>query len=80
MAPQRQNIKQKQYCNKFNKDLKMVHVKKIFKKNFRIYYIWDIVPSILYISFNSNTNNPVKYALLFSTFFPRGLSSVEKLG
>ena len=26
-------IKQKQYCNKFNKDLKMVHIKeKIFKK------------------------------------------------
>ena len=28
-----QNIKQKQYCNKFNKDfLKMVHIKKILKK------------------------------------------------
>ena len=29
------NIKQKQYCNIFNKDLKMVHIKKkkIFKKN-----------------------------------------------
>ena len=26
------NIKQKQYCNKFNKQLKMVHIKKIFKK------------------------------------------------
>ena len=24
----KQNIKQKQYCNKFNKDLKMVHIKK----------------------------------------------------
>ena len=29
--PTNQNIKQKQYCNKFNKDLKMVHIKK--KKN-----------------------------------------------
>ena len=28
--PKNQNIKQKQYCNKFNKDLKkMVHIKKI---------------------------------------------------
>ena len=28
-----QNIKQKQYCNKFNKDFKMVHrEKKVFKK------------------------------------------------
>ena len=26
--PKNQNIKQKRYCNKFNKDLKMVHVKK----------------------------------------------------
>ena len=26
---ERQNIKQKQYGNKFNKDLKMVHIKKI---------------------------------------------------
>ena len=24
----KQNIKQKQYCNKFNKDLKMVYIKK----------------------------------------------------
>ena len=30
--PKNQNIKQKQY-NKFNKDKKMVHIKKIFKKN-----------------------------------------------
>ena len=29
--PKNQNIKQKQYCNKFNKDLKMVHIKKINK-------------------------------------------------
>ena len=28
LGPKNQNIKQKQYCNKFNKDLKMVHVKK----------------------------------------------------
>ena len=30
--PENQNIKQKQYCNKLNKDFKMVHIKKIFKK------------------------------------------------
>ena len=31
--PKNQNIKQKQYCNKFNKTLKMVHIKKkIVKK------------------------------------------------
>ena len=29
---QKQNIKQKQYCNKFIKTLKMVHIKKILKK------------------------------------------------
>ena len=27
------NIKQKQFCNRFNKDFKMVHIKKILKKN-----------------------------------------------
>ena len=30
--PKNQNIKQKQYCNKFDKDSKMVHIKKTFKK------------------------------------------------
>ena len=25
-------MKQKQYCNKFNKEFKMVHIKKILKK------------------------------------------------
>ena len=31
--PKNQNITQKQYCNKFNKDFKkMVHIKKILKK------------------------------------------------
>ena len=31
--PKTKNIKQKQYCNKFNKDFKkVVHIKKIFKK------------------------------------------------
>ena len=31
--PEKQNIKQKQYCHKFNKDLKkMVYIKKIIKK------------------------------------------------
>ena len=30
--PKKQNIKQKQYCNKFKKTLKMVHVKKVLKK------------------------------------------------
>ena len=29
--PKKQSIKQKQYCNKFNKDLKIVNIK---KKNF----------------------------------------------
>ena len=28
--PQNQNIKQKQYCNKFNKDLKMAYIKILF--------------------------------------------------
>ena len=28
LRPKSQNIKQKQYCNKFNEDLKMVHMKK----------------------------------------------------
>ena len=28
LQPKDQNIKQKQYCNKFNKTLKMVHIKK----------------------------------------------------
>ena len=34
LRPKNQNIKQKQYCNKFNKDFKkMVHIKKkLFKK------------------------------------------------
>ena len=32
--PKIQNIKQKQYCNKFNKDTKkMVHIKKTLKVN-----------------------------------------------
>ena len=35
--PKKQNIKQKQYCNKFNKDFKkMVHIKKNLKK--KIHY------------------------------------------
>ena len=28
LEPKNQNIKQKQYCNKFNKDFKNVHIKK----------------------------------------------------
>ena len=28
LRPRNQNIGQKQYCNKFNKDFKMVHIKK----------------------------------------------------
>ena len=36
--PKYQNIKQKQYCNKFNKDFKNgPHQKKIFKKCWRVY-------------------------------------------
>ena len=31
--PNNQNIKQKQYCNKFSKALKIVHIKKRFLKN-----------------------------------------------
>ena len=33
MQPKTQSIKQKQYCNKFSKDLKMVHIKKNLLKN-----------------------------------------------
>ena len=28
----KQNIRQKQYCNKFNKDFKMIHIEKNLKK------------------------------------------------
>ena len=31
LLPKNQNIKQKQYCNKFSKDFKTVHIKKILK-------------------------------------------------
>ena len=31
--PKSQNIKQKQYCNKFNKDFKMILIKKSLKNN-----------------------------------------------
>ena len=34
--PENQNIKQKQYCKKFNKDFKIVHIKK--KKKNQLYY------------------------------------------
>ena len=30
LRPKNQNIKQKKYCNKFNKDLKIAHIKKTF--------------------------------------------------
>ena len=33
LQPKNQNIKQKQYCYKFIKTLKMVHIKIILKKN-----------------------------------------------
>ena len=33
--PTNQNIKQKQYCTKFNKDFKMVYVKKKKKKSLK---------------------------------------------
>ena len=33
--PKNQNVKQKQYCNKFDKDLKIVHIKKKKKKKKR---------------------------------------------
>ena len=34
-GPKKQNINQKQYCNKFKKTLKMVHIKKEKKNNNR---------------------------------------------
>ena len=33
--PKNQNIKQKQYCNKFNKDFKKLHIKKKKKETHR---------------------------------------------
>ena len=30
--PQNQNIRQKQYCNRFNKDFKMIHIQKNLKE------------------------------------------------
>ena len=33
LGPKKQNIKQKQYCNKLNKALKIVHIKKKSLKN-----------------------------------------------
>ena len=34
LTPKSQNIKQKQYCNKFDKDFeKLVYIRKILKKN-----------------------------------------------
>ena len=33
LGPKHQNIKQKQYCNKFDKDFITVHIKKSFLKN-----------------------------------------------
>ena len=38
-GPKNQNIKQKQYCNKFNKDFKDGSHKNIFKKDF-LFLIW----------------------------------------
>ena len=32
LGPKNQNIKLRQFCNKFNKDLKVAHIKKIIKK------------------------------------------------
>ena len=32
LEPKNQDIRQKEYCNKFNKDFKNVHIKKILKK------------------------------------------------
>ena len=33
-----QDIKQKQYCNKFNEDLKMVHIKKNLLKEIKVVF------------------------------------------
>ena len=32
LQPKNHSIEDTQYCSKFNKDLKMVHIKKLFKK------------------------------------------------
>ena len=37
-VPKTVNIKQKQYCNKFNKDLEVVHIKKILEKQATVVY------------------------------------------
>ena len=61
--PKNQNMKQKQYCNKFNKDFKkMVHIKKSWKKKEKksicsekwwsvcVCLFWDIFLIVAYIS------------------------------
>ena len=42
--PKNQNKEQKQYCNKFNTDLKMIHIKKkiLKKQNIFIKLMWEI--------------------------------------
>ena len=52
-GPKNQNTKEKQYCKKFIKDLKMVHIKKIFKKEIfkfikmRVKYLLIICTQVL---------------------------------
>ena len=50
LQPKNQNIKQKQYCNKFIKTLKMVHIKKILKKqaNIKLYCRVSVYLFIIY--------------------------------
>ena len=44
MAKKNQNTKQKQYCNKFNKDFKMVHIR---EKNTALYFALLTMPKPL---------------------------------
>ena len=49
----KQSIKQKQYCNKLNKDFEIFHIKKIFKKKMQLYFKYLVVFFFLFkILFN----------------------------
>ena len=47
--PKNQNIKQKQYCNKFSKTLNMVHIKKSLKKKKIYAYIYMHIHTHKYV-------------------------------
>ena len=68
--PKTSNIKQKQYCKKFNKNFKMVHLKKKSFKNiysvileYRVLYI-SVMITLLFTLIKSSKFLPV-YKLLF---------------